>query len=374
MELVSSAVDELAAGLRAAAQGGRAAHDGPNAEQQAAALKACAAEGILGFEPLPLPACAAPATVEEMRPPGFHRLDGLPGVVAVPRGAADLTPAFCTQAFRARSLLSPDESVTAVTITPIGAGEGEASDNYLLALQVDGEAPKLARKLVAKFTSAKMSRVEKAYNFSPEAHFYNDMTVEACGLVRPNAPYVGYQAPTRGAPSRYCIIQEFCAPPAFLFKRHEGLGSLPHLLLVMRSLARFHARWWGHEQSGVLKCYVHPDHLGGPFIHVPKLATETALVLLWKFGLKALRQCWSEAPKYKGVPKFASEYAEFVELIRPLARRRRKALVQEMSSHKPLTIVHGDAHLENIFFGPHYAGGVAFIDFGLMQFGPSSIE
>ena len=343
-------------------------------EDRAAALKACAAEGTLGFEPLPLDACVALATVEEMRPPGFHPLDGRPGTVHVPKGAADLTPAFCTSAFRARSLLSAEESVTEVSLTPIGAGEGEASDNYLMTLEVDGDAPKLARKLIAKFTSPKMSRVEKAYNFSPEAHFYNDMTVEACGLMRPNAPYVGYAAPTREGPSRYCIIQEFCAPPAFLVKRHEGLGSVAHLLLVMRSLARFHARWWDHEQSGILKSYVHPDKLGGPFIHVPRLATETALVLMWKWGLKALRHCWSDAPKYAGAPTFAAEYKEFVELIRPLARRRRKSLVLEMSSRKPLTIVHGDAHLENIFFGPNYPGGVAFIDFGLLSFGPAMVD
>ena len=341
---------------------------------EAATLKANASTGALGFEPLPLGACASPSSIAEMRPPGFQPLNGRPGAVAVPASSADLTATFCTAAFRARDLLAANESVTKVLLTPLGAGEGEASDNFLMALEVDGEAPKLARTLVAKFTSAKMSSVEKAWNFSPEAHFYNDMTIEACGLVRPFAPYVGYAAATMSSPSRYCIIQEFCAPPAFLFKRYEGLSSVPHMLLVMRALARFHARWWGHQQDGVLQSYVHPDKLGGPFIHVPPFVTETALKLAWKHGLKALRHCWSDAPKYAGVPTFAAEYADFVESVRPLARRRRKALVHELGSRKPLTLIHGDAHLENIFFGPHYPGGVAFIDFGLLSFGPAMCD
>ena len=31
----------------------------------------------------------------------------------------------------------------------------------------------------------------------------------------------------------------------------------------------------------------------------------------------------------------------------------------------PLTLCHGDCHLENIFFGEHFEGGCMFIDFGL---------
>lgn len=337
-------------------------------------LKKLAAEGRLGFEPKPLSKYVIPATEEEMRPPGFKPLDGKPGDLPVPASKDDLTATFCTEAFRARGLLTDTESVTSVSLAPLGVGAGEASDNYLMTLLVDGAAPKLARVLVAKFTSSRMSAMEKAYNFSPEAHFYNDLTVEAGGLVRPNAPYVGYLAGSPGAPSRYCIIQEFCAAPAFLFKRQEGLASMPHLRLVMRSLARFHARWWGHAQEGVLDCFVHPEHLGGPFMRLPRGLTQTAQMMAWKYGLKALVHCFSDDARYAGVPKFAEEYAGFVARIRPLARRRRKSLVAELGAKRPLSLVHGDCHLENLFFGPEYEGGVAFIDFGLVSFGPPLVD
>lgn len=285
--------------------------------QRAATLKKLAKVGQLGFEPLPFPEHTT--SPEEMRPQGYKPLDGKRSALIVPTGKEDLTPAFCTAAFRARGLLADTESVTAVSLTQLGAGEGEASDNFLMALQVDGVAPKLARSLVAKFTSAKMSSIEKAYNFSPEAHFYNDMVIEACGLIRPNAPYVGYVAAQfGGGTSRYCIIQEFCAAPAVLFKRYEGLGSVAHMRLVMRALARFHARWWNHPQEGVLKCYVHPEHLGGPFVRAPRVLTQTAQLLAWKFGLKALTHCFSDEPQYAGVPKFATEYATHLPTDRPV--------------------------------------------------------
>jgi thiamine kinase-like enzyme len=80
--------------------------------------------------------------------------------------------------------------------------------------------------------------------------------------------------------------------------------------------------------------------------------------------------------------------------VRPIIRRRRLAVVREMF-RPPLTMVHGDCHLENIFFGEHFEarrqrtpplhplrplhppstplrpwqGGCSFIDFGLTSFG-----
>ena len=44
--------------------------------------------------------------------------------------------------------------------------------------------------------------------------------------------------------------------------------------------------------------------------------------------------------------------------------RRRHAVARELV-RPPLTLCHGDCHLENIFFGEHFEGGCMFIDFGL---------
>jgi len=142
-----------------------------------------------------------------------------------------------------------------------------------------------------------------------------------------------------------------------------------HLQLTMRTIARFHARWWGKDNtSSPLRFFAHPDNVGGPLPFLPKCVPHTGWALLFKNGLKALPHCYSEEGPCNGARKFGEEYAVFVSKIRPLVRRRRRAIVRELFRH-PLTVCHGDAHLENIFFGEQYPGGCALIDFGLTMFG-----
>ena len=51
----------------------------------------------------------------------------------------------------------------------------------------------------------------------------------------------------------------------------------------------------------------------------------------------------------------------------PQIRHRHKYILQELF-RPPLTLTHGDAHIENLFFAPRFAGGVSFLDFGNMMF------
>jgi 1,4-dihydroxy-2-naphthoyl-CoA hydrolase len=221
---------------------------------------------------------------------------------------------------------------------PLGEGEGEFSELVLLAIEVNdgakGAAPRLARHLVAKFSPPDLSAVELAQVFGTEAHFYNDTSVEAGGLNRPEALYVGYCKGSGCCGKRqYCIIMESAAgtreAPTVCYKRVDGCNSPHHMRLAMRSLARFHARWWQHPQASVLKHYSHPFTAGGPLPKFPSCIAITAWMLMFKNGLKALPHCFSTHPKYDGVPKFAFEYAQFIMELRPVLRRRRLAAVRE---------------------------------------------
>ena len=42
-----------------------------------------------------------------------------------------------------------------------------------------------------------------------------------------------------------------------------------------------------------------------------------------------------------------------------------------MVSAHTLTLVHGDCHLDNLFFSERYPNGCALIDFALVAFGPA---
>ena len=53
---------------------------------------------------------------------------------------------------------------------------------------------------------------------------------------------------------------------------------------------------------------------------------------------------------------------------RAAARRHVRALVAAL--HAPTTLCHLDLHLDNVFFGSQYPGGVAFIDFANMALAP----
>jgi hypothetical protein len=52
----------------------------------------------------------------------------------------------------------------------------------------------------------------------------------------------------------------------------------------------------------------------------------------------------------------------------PLLKRRHRYLVRRLFT-PPLTVCHGDVHLDNIFFSPDFPGGLKMIDFGNMFFG-----
>ena len=164
-----------------------------------------AVHGGLGWKPIALShsfleeSAKEKRSIADMRPQPFYPLDGKKADVPVPTCSADvrdrpaaappffclrsacratrpihtrahapptsrtraclgqLTPEWCTLAFRSRGLLASNEAVLNLSIHPLGAGEGEFSELVLLNLEeVQGDAPNLPRHLVAKFSPPNM--------------------------------------------------------------------------------------------------------------------------------------------------------------------------------------------------------------------------
>ena len=179
--------------------------------------------------------------------------------------------------------------------------------------------------------------------------------------------------------SRYLFLITHASPPgkpATLFKRVNGCSSVPHLMLAMGALGRFHAKWWnsaapveGASSATALSWAGRPLTAGGLLPTVPISVARAGWAVTIKAGLKALPRCFESMTRSgREVPPFGAEYASFVKAVRPIVRRKRAGLVNALF-HPPLTLVHGDAHLENIFFGEQFEGGCTFIDFGLTMFG-----
>jgi len=302
----------------------------------------------------------------ELRPAAWRRL-GCRTPFTIPESKAEVTAAWLTTMLRWRGYLTSDEEVLEVKSKAIGEGEGEFSDLALVNLvKIRGDAPQLPRSLIAKFSPPDMAGLQLKIVFGSEAHFYNDLSVEGAGMVKPEAVYIGYEKRRCGT-DKYCFIISNANPPsapAILFKREDGCSSLPHLMLAMRALGRFHAQWWNCKQRGTLKWALHPHHAGGPLPRVPKGVTRLSWALVIKAGLTALPHCY----KKDDAVVFGSEFTEFISLVSGKIDGLAKAVARELF-RPPLTLVHGDAHLENIFFASHFEGGCHFIDFGLTMIG-----
>lgn len=63
---------------------------------------------------------------------------------------------------------------------------------------------------------------------------------------------------------------------------------------------------------------------------------------------------------------YGERYKPILEWL-PQIHHRHKYILEELFK-PPLTMTHGDAHIENVFFHSRFSGGAAFIDFGNMMF------
>ena len=132
--------------------------------------------------------------------------------------------------------------------------------------------------------------------------------------------------------------------PTTSYTRMDGCGSLTHLKQLTAAVAQLHARWWGAPKAPPLDWPLDPlADFGGQVMKAYAYITTT--------GLDALATFWAD---------------EFAPILawRPLIKSRLRYIHAELF-RRPLTLCHGDCHLENIFFGEHFEGGCMFIDFGL---------
>ena len=318
------------------------------------------------------------------RPDNYTKLGGkLP--FRVPRVPDDLTAGWLTTALRFKKHLTDDASVTAVTYKPIGEGGGVMGVIVLLKLTLSENAPSSCPKsMVAKFTpqgKLPIPRFMLRAAFTAESHFYNDFTVAGGGMSRPECYFAMYDKPRRKP--TFCMLLEDMMP-ATAYTRVGSCDEVEKLHAAIATLAKLHARWWNHPKSPPLNWLVHPTQdFGGLLINGFKMVTVK--------GLAALSKCYGQTyapilawqPILKRRHKFIlSELMRPVRpqlsIPRPSARPIPAALRLPIGltrrppgrdrAPQPLTMIHGDAHIENVFYDARFPGSCAFIDFGNMMF------
>ena len=283
------------------------------------------------------------------RPEGYVKL-GTRLPFRVPRTLADLSTSWLTKALRFRKYLPDDASVEAVETKPIGEGGGVMGDIGIVMMTLSANAPESCpRRMVAKFSpqgKAPLPRIVMRAIFKSESHFYNDFSVRDAGLSRPECYFALYDA--RRAKPTFCMLVEDMMP-AVGFTRIKSTDELERCQQAVCALARLHARWWEHPKKAPLDWLVHPTQdLGGLLLRAMLRATHTGMASLSRI--------------------YADVYAPIAAWM-PQLRRYHQYIQRELFK-PPLTMCHGDAHIENVFYHPRFAGGCAFIDFGNMMFGP----
>ena len=285
-----------------------------------------------------------------LRPAGFIPIDAnrwRTGEQKIPSRIENLNKEWLTVALRIKGHLKADGRVTSVEVRPIGEGLGMMADMALLHLTLEGALPGAPHRMVAKFAPQKQDKLPKfivKFQLRNEAHFYNDFTVAGGGLPRP-ACYLA--AERRRAKPTFLMLLEI-VDDAVTYTRIGGCDVAEHLERAVGALGGLHARWWDHPRKAPLQWALHPHQGLGRF-----LFSRQYFAYSLSRALRAMR-VWE--------PETFAPLLAWSELL-----TRAAPLVVKQCTTPPFTLVHGDAHLDNIFFADRFPSGCAFIDHANMM-------
>ena len=285
-----------------------------------------------------------------LRPAGFIPIDAnrwRTGEQKVPSRIENLNKEWLTVALRIKGHLKADGRVTSVEVRPIGEGLGMMADMALLHLTLEGALPGAPHRMVAKFAPQKQDKLPKfivKFQLRNEAHFYNDFTVAGGGLPRP-ACYLA--AERRRAKPTFLMLLEI-VDDAVTYTRIGGCDVAEHLERAVGAVGGLHARWWDHPRKAPLQWALHP-HQGLGRV----LFSRQYFAFSLSRALRAMR-VWE--------PETFAPLLAWSELL-----TRAAPLVVKQCTTPPFTLVHGDAHLDNIFFADRFPSGCAFIDHANMM-------
>ena len=243
--------------------------------------------------------------------------------MAIPRTSDDFTPDWLTDALHANRRLPMTAIVKSLTLERIGLGRGFAGSIRRLNVSYSG-ASEMPITIVAKSPSADLSIRDYAIRdgmYQRETMFYRELAAEA-GIPVPGC-YFADLDPDFG--DFILLLEDLTA----LEEGDEIAGcSLTQAALVVRSLARLHARWWNDGRVAEL------DWLGGDAdAPTGRNTLQTRYQDAWGRAIDTLADIY--APELFMI---ADKFGEGL------------AAVLEASASGNQTLNHGDCHLGNLFF------------------------
>ncbi len=260
----------------------------------------------------------------------------------VPMSVDDFTPDWVTAALQAGGTLG-EERVTAVDASSLGEGFGFLGSLARLTLTYDRPVAGAPTTVVAKFPALVEMNRQLALQYQVyqrEARFFREIKPTVASMPTPNDYYVD--------------IDEATGNGVILLEDLEGklrigdqLGSASprEAEQLMSQIADLHATWWGWSEEETIAWVPAFD---GP---------------VWAMTAQTLPSLWPTYQQEEG-HMLPPGMAEIIE-------RTWEGLpwLGQQLSRGPMTLVHGDYRLDNMFFPEQEGDPITIIDWQLMSRG-----
>ncbi len=259
----------------------------------------------------------------------------------IPMTLEDFTPDWATAALRSSGTLE-DERVTALETSMVGEGFGFLGSLARLALTYDRPRGGAPSTVVAKFPAAvEMNRaLALQYQvYEREARFFNEVKRTITAMPTPDAYYVDIKESGEGV-----ILLEDLDGKGRVGDQLAG-ASLPEAEQLMTQIADLHATWWDRAEEDTISWVPAFD---GP---------------VWAMTAQTLPSLW---------PTYQQESSQhLLPGMADIIERTWEGLIWlgQQLSRGPMTLVHGDYRLDNMFFPDREGDPITIIDWQLMSRG-----
>ena len=262
--------------------------------------------------------------------------DRLRGTGSVPRAAAEVTPQWLTQALQADF---PGVRVAAVELIDQHAGTTDRARLRLTYADTGaGAAPPPTVFIKAAPPDVKTRLFINLMRLGlHEVRFYQEIA-PALAVEHPRL----FHACLSGPAQRFVLVLEDVAARGARFTDAASEATLDLVRTVMRELGRLHACFWNSPRLCGDLAWLRAPH------HRPNAAVE-------RYACAA-----AVAPALR---RFADVVPPQLHAIGPRIMERRDAF-EAAWGRGPLTVVHGDAHIGNLYLLPETVG---FLDWQVVQ-------
>jgi aminoglycoside/choline kinase family phosphotransferase len=247
----------------------------------------------------------------------------------IPASFDDVTPQWLTDALHAAGHLPHGARVASFDGERVGEGVGFVGEIRRLNLRYTGDAGTAPASLIAKLPSPlEGSRaIANLYGlYEREVRFYAALGSEV-GIGTPKC----YLAAGDAESGRYALLLEDLGTSGRIGDQLAGCSEAEALLAV-RELAGMHATWWSSPRLETFNWM----HLGADMV---RAAMTFAYPNVWQPALDL----------------FGKHISPEVREVMPGLAPRIVRLMDVISAEAPLTILHADYRLDNMFFGENGA-------------------